>query len=80
MLTFIFLALIGTIFIGLNARWCKFRKTSWLKRYQIQEVIIVTFITALISYFNPYTRGSSGQIISQLFNECDPDVPINLCR
>jgi len=70
---------LGTLFIRFNIRWSKFRK-SWKNRRPIEEILIISIITAILSYFNPYTRGNSGDIISMLFNECDPNEPSQLCN
>ncbi|EPB65956.1 hypothetical protein ANCCEY_14960, partial [Ancylostoma ceylanicum] len=64
-----------------RSRWSRFRKTSkTLGGNPIYEVIVVTFLTAAISYFNPYMRKSASSMIKQLFDRCGPeDYMINLC-
>ncbi|OUC47967.1 hypothetical protein D917_01311, partial [Trichinella nativa] len=52
----IFGGVIGTIFIKCNICWCRFRKSSTLGDYPIAEVLSITFITALLSFPNEYTR------------------------
>lgn len=34
------------------------------------EVLIVTFITAVIAYPNPYTRMNTSELIYLLFSQC----------
>ena len=67
--------------VFINSRWSKFRKTSkLLGGNPIYEVIVVTLITAAVSYFNPYMRKSAGSMIKQLFDRCGPeDYMVILC-
>uniref|UniRef100_A0A0K0DQL9 Chloride channel protein n=1 Tax=Angiostrongylus cantonensis TaxID=6313 RepID=A0A0K0DQL9_ANGCA len=77
----LFGGILGSIFIFGNIRWSRFRKTSkTLGGNPIYEVIVVTFLTAAISYFNPYMRKSASNMIKQLFDRCGPeDYEVNLC-
>ncbi|KAK6738639.1 hypothetical protein RB195_020634 [Necator americanus] len=77
----LFGGILGSLFIFANIRWSRFRKTSkTLGGNPIYEVIVVTFLTAAISYFNPYMRKSASSMIKQLFDRCGPeDYMINLC-
>lgn len=61
---------VGTLFIKGNLFWCRFRKFSKLGQYPVTEVMVVTLITAVISYPNPYTRLNMSQLIYLLFNQC----------
>lgn len=55
------------LFNRANIRWCRFRKTNkTLGSNPVKEVLIVTLITASVSYFNPYTRRSSSSLIRQV--------------
>ncbi|OUC47995.1 putative chloride transporter, ClC family [Trichinella nativa] len=76
----IFGGVIGTIFIKCNICWCRFRKSSTLGDYPIAEVLSITFITALLSFPNEYTRKSSSSLISHLFNRCGPEEMSALCK
>lgn len=80
---FIFLGalggLIGALFIKANLWYCKLRKTTKLGKYPIAEVLMVTVITALIAYPNPYTRQSTSILIRRLFSQCGPDDFSDLC-
>ncbi|XP_039286336.1 H(+)/Cl(-) exchange transporter 5 isoform X5 [Nilaparvata lugens] len=76
LIPFIALGIIGgviaTLFIKANIRWCKFRKVSRLGQYPVTEVLVVTAITAVLAYPNPYTRMSTSQLIYLLFSQCEP--------
>lgn len=50
-----------------NIKWCRFRKANkTLGNNPVKEVLVVTLITAFVSYFNPYTRRSSSSLIRQV--------------
>ncbi|XP_063793120.1 H(+)/Cl(-) exchange transporter 5-like isoform X1 [Pseudophryne corroboree] len=66
----IFGGLWGAFFIKGNIAWCHRRKTTKLGRYPVVEVLVVTAITAIIAFPNDYTRTSSSELISELFNDC----------
>uniref|UniRef100_A0A914UYJ1 H(+)/Cl(-) exchange transporter 3 n=2 Tax=Plectus sambesii TaxID=2011161 RepID=A0A914UYJ1_9BILA len=69
----IFGGVLGSAFIRANIKWCRFRKTSRLGKHPITEVLIITLLTAAISYPNPYTRKSASALIKQLFDRCGPE-------
>ncbi|PAV89923.1 hypothetical protein WR25_15237 [Diploscapter pachys] len=77
----LFGGILGSLFIFANIRWCRLRKNSkLLGQNPINEVIIVTLVTAVISYFNPYMRRSTSSVVKQLFDRCGPeDYMVNLC-
>lgn len=62
--------IVGALFIKCNLYWCRFRKTSKLGQYPVTEVMVITLITAIISYPNPYTRLNMSQLILLLFSQC----------
>ncbi|XP_061454350.1 H(+)/Cl(-) exchange transporter 5 isoform X2 [Rhineura floridana] len=66
----IFGGLWGAFFIRSNIAWCRRRKTTKLGRYPVVEVIVVTAITAILAFPNEYTRVSTSELISELFNDC----------
>lgn len=80
---FIFLGalggLVGAFFIKANLWYCKVRKTSKLGKYPITEVLLVTLVTAVLAYPNPYSRQSSSVLIKHLFSQCGPDDSSDLC-
>jgi len=71
--------LFGAAFIHSNLAWCKFRANSKLGEYPITEVLVVTLITTLLAYPNPYTRIGASAMIDELFQECGPIDNNNLC-
>lgn len=75
----VFGGLYGAFFNHANLLWCKFRKNSRLGQYPISEVVIVTLITALASFPNPYTRKNTSQLIAELFRECGADEMTDIC-
>lgn len=66
----IFGGLWGAFFIRANIAWCRKRKTTRLGHYPVLEVLVVTLVTALLAFPNEYTRMSSSELISELFNDC----------
>uniref|UniRef100_A0A1A8NAQ5 Chloride channel protein n=1 Tax=Nothobranchius pienaari TaxID=704102 RepID=A0A1A8NAQ5_9TELE len=75
----VFGGLWGTLFIRANIAWCRRRKTTLLGKYPVLEVIVVTGITAVLAYPNPYTRRSTSELISELFNDCGALESSQLC-
>ncbi|XP_054851991.1 H(+)/Cl(-) exchange transporter 5 isoform X1 [Eublepharis macularius] len=66
----IFGGLWGAFFIRSNIAWCRRRKTTKLGKYPVTEVMVVTAITAILAFPNEYTRMSTSELISELFNDC----------
>ncbi|XP_050301056.1 H(+)/Cl(-) exchange transporter 5 isoform X2 [Anthonomus grandis grandis] len=62
--------IIASIFIKANIYWCRYRKFSKLGQYPVTEVLVVTALTALIAFPNPYTRMSTSELIYLLFSQC----------
>ncbi|XP_014012071.2 H(+)/Cl(-) exchange transporter 5 isoform X2 [Salmo salar] len=75
----IFGGLWGALFIRANIAWCRRRKTTRLGHYPVLEVLVVTGITALLSFPNSYTRMSGSELISELFNDCSLLDSSQLC-
>ncbi|ETN58115.1 chloride channel protein 3 [Anopheles darlingi] len=71
--------IIATVFIKANLWWCRFRKYSKLGQYPVSEVLLVTFITAVIAYPNPYTRMNTSELIYLLFSQCGISNQDPLC-
>ncbi|EFA00320.2 H(+)/Cl(-) exchange transporter 3-like Protein [Tribolium castaneum] len=71
--------IIATIFIKANLYWCRYRKYSKLGQYPVTEVLVVTVMTAIIAYPNPYTRMNTSQLIYLLFSQCGISNSDNLC-
>ncbi|XP_073840234.1 chloride channel protein 3 [Musca autumnalis] len=84
LIPFVFLGImggiIGTLFIKANLWWCRFRKFSKLGQYPVMEVLVVTLVTGIICYPNPFTRMNMNELIYLLFSQCSPgDVSNPLC-
>lgn len=75
----VFGGLWGTLFIRGNIAWCRKRKSTNLGRYPVLEVIAVTAITAIFAFPNQYTRRSTSELISELFNDCGALESSQLC-
>ncbi|CAE1312273.1 CLCN3_4_5 [Acanthosepion pharaonis] len=71
--------LYGAFFIRVNIWWCKYRKSSNIGQYPVGEVLVITFITALVNFPNYYTRIGSSQLIRLLVNRCGPEDYHGLC-
>jgi chloride channel 3/4/5 len=59
--------------------WCRYRKYSKLGQYPVTEVLMVTVMTAIIAYPNPYTRMNTSQLIYLLFSQCGISNSDDLC-
>ncbi|XP_059383660.1 H(+)/Cl(-) exchange transporter 5-like [Carassius carassius] len=66
----IFGGLWGAFFIRANIAWCRLRKNTSLGRYPVLEVVVVALLTALLAFPIEYTKMSSSELISELFNDC----------
>ncbi|KAG6333678.1 hypothetical protein ID866_5408 [Astraeus odoratus] len=61
----------GAYFSKMNYRWSRdVRNRTWLKDHPILEVILVTLITAIFCFLNPYTRMGGTELVYNLFTEC----------
>ncbi|KAL0969963.1 hypothetical protein UPYG_G00235330 [Umbra pygmaea] len=69
----------GALFIKANIAWCRLRKNTRLGRFPVLEVLVVTGVTALLSFPNSYTRMSGSELISELFNDCSLMDSSQLC-
>uniref|UniRef100_A0A8C1TJG6 Chloride channel protein n=2 Tax=Cyprinus carpio TaxID=7962 RepID=A0A8C1TJG6_CYPCA len=70
----------GAFFIRANIAWCRRRKTTRLGHYPVLEVLVVTAVTALLAFPNSYTRMSTSELISELFNDCGLLDSSQLCN
>ena len=61
----------GAYFSKLNYRWSKHvRNGKWLGNHPKSEVVLITLLTALLSFLNPYTRMGGTELVYNLFAEC----------
>jgi chloride channel 3/4/5 len=64
----------GAYFSKLNYRWSRdVRNRTSLGKHPVSEVVLITLITALLSFLNPYTRMGGTELVYNLFAECHPD-------
>ncbi|KAF9049790.1 chloride channel [Panaeolus papilionaceus] len=74
---FLFLGVVGGIygayFSKLNHRWSKHvRNKTFLGRHPIVEVLLITLLTSILCFLNPFTRMGGTELIYNLFSECRP--------
>lgn len=70
----------GAFFIRANTLLSRYRKTTKLGRYPITEVVVMTLITAVITYPNPFTRISMTELIKILVSQCKAEDESYLCN
>ena len=74
----------------MNMKAAFWRKHSWVRHYPISEVLVVSFLTAIVSYPNIFTRYchfntsnvsvQSTELVAALFKECTVESNIlGLC-
>jgi len=62
----------GAMFIKASRIWAKtFRKITIIKKYPIVEVLIVAIVTAIVSFWNRYTRLPVAELLFELAAPCD---------
>ncbi|KAG7440030.1 uncharacterized protein BT62DRAFT_938454 [Guyanagaster necrorhizus] len=67
----VFGGIYGAYFSKLNYRWSRHvRNGSWLKTHPVAEVLLVTLLTTVICFLNPYTRMGGTELVYNLFAEC----------
>ncbi|KAI0929941.1 hypothetical protein AcV5_006776 [Taiwanofungus camphoratus] len=73
----------GAYFSKLNYRWTRHvRNGTWLKAHPVMEVALVTLVTTLLCFLNPYTRMGGTELVYNLFAECrsgSTNTHIGLC-
>lgn len=66
---------VGAMYCKINIRVARVRKYTALRHFPISEVVVIAFATAMLKYWNGYTRVSMPQLIHSLFNnQCSPGV------
>ncbi|KZT42536.1 clc channel [Sistotremastrum suecicum HHB10207 ss-3] len=61
----------GAYFSKLNFRWSKYvRNGTWLRTHPMMEVFLVTLVTTMFGFLNPYTRMGGTELVYNLFAEC----------
>ncbi|GFZ49454.1 Probable chloride channel protein UM03490-D [Saitozyma sp. JCM 24511] len=76
----VFGGIYGAVFSRLNILWSRHvRQGTWLGRHPIIEVLLVTALTTVVSFLNPYCRMGGTELVASLFAECKPDSSSSLC-
>ncbi|KAI2630451.1 voltage-gated chloride channel-like protein [Xylaria nigripes] len=76
---FIFVGMLGgaagALFIKASRRWAlSFRKIPIIKRYPLFEVVLVAFVTGLISYWNTLTKLPVAKLLLNLTAPCEDEA------
>ncbi|KAK0226205.1 chloride channel [Armillaria fumosa] len=67
----VFGGIYGAYFSKLNYRWSRHvRNGTWLKTHPVAEVLLVTLLTTVLCFVNPYTRMGGTELVYNLFSEC----------
>ncbi|KAF9227313.1 hypothetical protein BS17DRAFT_800360 [Gyrodon lividus] len=70
----IFGGLYGAYFAKLNYHWSRdVRNGTQLKSHPVIEVVLVTLVTAIFCFLNPYARMGGTELVYSLFSECQTD-------
>ncbi|KAG2043481.1 chloride channel [Suillus americanus] len=73
----------GAYFSKLNYRWSRdVRGGTWLKAHPVAEVVLVTLLTTVLCFLNPYARMGGTELVYNLFSECrtgSKNSHFNLC-
>ncbi|KAF7321607.1 Chloride channel protein [Mycena kentingensis (nom. inval.)] len=63
----------GAYFSKLNFRWSRdVRNKTWLKTHPAAEVMLITLLTSILCFLNPFTRMGGPELVFELFSECKP--------
>ncbi|KAF9475768.1 clc channel [Pholiota conissans] len=67
----VFGGIYGAYFSKLNYQWSKnVRNKTFLGPHSIVEVLLITFLTSILCFLNPYTRMGGTELVYNLFSEC----------
>ncbi|KAI9005874.1 chloride channel [Gaertneriomyces semiglobifer] len=75
----IFGGLSGALFVKASEQMLKFRKSSRLAAAPLREAILIALATAILCYFNDFTRVDSSDLLEALFRECEEADFHGLC-
>ncbi|KAJ3271676.1 glycerol ethanol, ferric requiring protein [Terramyces sp. JEL0728] len=72
--------LMGALFIKANIFVQKYRNSSiWLRENPVYEVAALAAVSAILSYFNIFTRVDGSELLESLFRECSENEHLGLC-
>ncbi|KAI8639054.1 chloride channel [Parasitella parasitica] len=67
-----FAGFFGAFLTYFNIKYQHFRKNSIVGKYPITEVLGIMLLTALVSFWNPFSRMGLSEFAYNLFSECTP--------
>jgi len=72
--------LMGALFIKASRFWATtFRRIRIVKAYPMVEVLLVAFVTGIISFWNRYTRLAVTELLFELASPCNNQTNTGLC-
>jgi len=72
--------LTGALFIKASRFWATtFRRIKIIKAYPMLEVLLVAFVTGVISFWNRYTRLAVTELLFELASPCNNQTNTGLC-
>lgn len=70
----------GALFVKFTGWWAKtFRKTRPIADHPIFEVLLVSLLTGVITFWNPYTIQAASELVLDLATPCASEADLSLC-
>lgn len=70
----------GAYFVKFVGWWPKnFRSLQFVKGKPVFEVILIALITGLVTFWNPYTKQATAELVLDLATSCDSQLDRSLC-
>lgn len=66
---------LGSGLVAVVSRWVR---NLWPVN-PVSQVLVVAWITSLLSYINPFTRSDSSELLEYLFRECSEANYMGIC-
>ncbi|KAI9499505.1 chloride channel [Zychaea mexicana] len=73
LLTGAFAGCFGAFVSYFNIKYQHLRKTTFIKKYPVAEVLCIMLITAVVSFWNPFARMGLNEFVANLFSECSEE-------
>ncbi|KAI8372538.1 chloride channel [Choanephora cucurbitarum] len=67
-----FAGFFGAFVTYFNIKYQHMRKSTFIGKYPICEVLCIMLVTALVSFWNPFSRMGLSEFAAELFSECSP--------
>ncbi|OJD11816.1 hypothetical protein AJ78_07484 [Emergomyces pasteurianus Ep9510] len=65
----------GALFIKASKIWAQsFRRIPAIKRWPLLEVVLVSLVTGVVSFWNRYTKLPVSELLFELASPCDPNT------